>query len=157
MLNEFSTLSGLKCNPAKSTVFCIGVSQVVKDRILGCLQMKEGKLPVRYLGVPLISSRVTAADCSVLLEKITGWIDSWMFKKLSFAGRLQLISSVLCSIQEYWTGIFILPKRIIKLFEQKLCWFLWNGKDDGVARATVAWKFLCLPKREGGLGIKKLE
>lgn len=46
---------------------------------------------------------------------------------------------------------------VIKLFEQKLCRFLWNGKDDGVARATVAWKFLCLPKREGGLGIKKLE
>lgn len=112
--------------------------------------MKEGKLPVRYLGVPLISTRLTAADCSSLLEKITGCIDSWMSKKLSFAGRLQLLTSVLSSIQVFWTGIFILPKRIIKLIEQKLSRFLWNGKDEGVARDRT----LRFPKREGGLESK---
>jgi len=29
----------------------------------------------------------------------------------------------------YWTGIFILPKKIIKAIEQKFNMFLWNEKD----------------------------
>jgi hypothetical protein len=41
-------------------------------------------------GVPLISSRLSSADCGVLLDKITGRIDSWLSKKLSYAGRLLL-------------------------------------------------------------------
>jgi hypothetical protein len=36
----------------------------------------EGQLPVRYFGVPLISTRLTAHDCSALVDKITGRIDS---------------------------------------------------------------------------------
>jgi hypothetical protein len=58
-----------------------------------------------------------------------GRINSWISKKLSFAGRLQLLNSILYNIQVYWTGIFILPKKIIKAIEQKFNMFLWNEKD----------------------------
>jgi hypothetical protein len=34
----------------------------------GKLPVKEGKLPVRYLGVPLISKKLTAAHCTLLIE-----------------------------------------------------------------------------------------
>jgi hypothetical protein len=60
--------------------------------------MKEGKLPVRYLGVPLISSRHCVADCDVLLVKITKKVNSWLSCYLFFAGRLQLVSSVIYSV-----------------------------------------------------------
>lgn len=129
VLQEFEDLSGRKANPEKSTLFCAGVSQVVKDQLVDCLQIREGKLPVLYLGVPLISTRITAANCSALLKKITARIDSWLSKKLTFAGRLQLIASVLYSIQVYWTAILILPKKIIRAIEQKFNRFLWTGKD----------------------------
>jgi hypothetical protein len=151
VLLEFENLSGLKANPDKSSLFCSGASRVVKDHISHCLQIRVGVLPVRYLGVPLISTRLNAADCSVLLEKIASRIDSWLSKRLSFAGRLQLITSVLYSIQVYWSSIFILPKSILHAIEQKFNRFLWNGKDAGVAKAKVSWKMLCLPKKEGGL------
>ncbi len=51
------------------------------------LQMQEGVLPVRYLGVPLISSRLYAVDYRVLLDRISKRIDSWTSRNLSFAGR----------------------------------------------------------------------
>jgi hypothetical protein len=58
----------------------------------------------------------------------------------------------------YWINIFILPKKIIRAIKQKFNhFFFWNGKDEGIARAKVSWNMLCLPKEEGGLGIKKLE
>lgn len=84
-------------------------------------------------------------------------INYWLSRHLSFAGRLQLINFVLSSIQVYRTSIFILPNGIIKTIEQKLNRFLWKGTDEGTARAKVAWRMLCIPKKKGGLGIKNLE
>jgi hypothetical protein len=77
--------------------------------------MGVGVLPVRYLGIPLSSKKLSAGDCDILIQKNSGRIDSWLSKHLiTFAGRLQLISSVLYSIQMYWTSVFILPKRLSK-------------------------------------------
>jgi len=123
---------------------------------LDFLGNQEGVLPVRYLGVPFISKRLTAGDCDSLVSKITAWIDFWLARNLSFAGRLQLLSSVLLSLQVYWTKVFILPKKIIHMLEQKFNRFLWMGKDSK-AHAKVAWHHICVPKREGGLGLKRLE
>lgn len=87
--------------------------------------------------MPLISSKLSAADCRILVEKITSRIDSWTSKKLSFAGRLQLLVSVLYGLQVYWTSIFILPKQILREISQKFIRFLWNGRD-GEAGETDA-------------------
>jgi hypothetical protein len=65
----------------------------------------------------------------VLIERITKRIDSWTFKQLSFAGRLQLITSFLYGLQVYWTSIFILPKSVLNDISKKFNRFLWNGKD----------------------------
>lgn len=154
---EFESLSGLQTSPKKSTLFCAGISDGTKVQLVDCLQIREGKLLVRYFGVSLISSRLNVANCATLLDKITHRMHSWLSKNLSFASRLQLISFVLYSIQVYWTSIFCLPKKVIHVVEQKFSRFLWNGKVDGVAKAKVSWKDLCVPKQEGGLGIKSLE
>jgi hypothetical protein len=114
-LVEFEGLSGLKSNPTKSSFFCSGVRSVDKEGRLSVLQMKEGLFPVRYLGVPLITKRLSAADCEGLLAKFTARIDSWCVKHLSFAGRLQLISSVLFSLQVFWSRGFILPMKVIRM------------------------------------------
>ncbi|XP_062166142.1 uncharacterized protein LOC133872568 [Alnus glutinosa] len=49
--------------------------------------MAEGTLPVRYLGVPLISKRLSKADCEGLVAKFTSRMDSWCAKHLSFAAN----------------------------------------------------------------------
>jgi hypothetical protein len=66
-LLEFEQLSGLKANPAKSSFFCSGASPGLKFSLLDKLQMKEGHFPIRYLGVPLISTKLSASDCKALL------------------------------------------------------------------------------------------
>jgi hypothetical protein len=91
------------------------------------------------------------------LDKITGRIDSWMSRNLSYVVRLQLLSLVLYSPQVYWTGIFIISKKIIKNIEQKFNRFLWTGKSESSTKAKVSWSALCFPKKEEGLGIKRLE
>jgi hypothetical protein len=156
-LAEFEELFGLKANPTKSSFYCSGISDRFKNTLLSDLQMKEGNFPVRYLGVPLISASLSSVDCGVLVDRITGRMDSWLSKTLSYAGRLELLSSVLYSLQVYWTCIFLLPKHIIKTIEQKFNRFLWNGKDVKATKAKVAWSEICVPKKEGGLGLNRLE
>lgn len=34
---------------------------------------------------------------------------------------------------------------------------MWNGRSEGPARFKVAWEFICVPKDERGLGIKRAE
>jgi hypothetical protein len=67
------------------------------------------------------------------------------------------LSLVLYTIQIYWSNIFILPKKVIRLIEQKFNRFLWNGSDACAAKAKVSWDALYVPKTEGDLGLRKLE
>lgn len=57
-----------------------------KEKSVDCLQIKEGQLSVRYLGVPLITSKMSVADYSVLIDKISRKIDSYLAKKISLLG-----------------------------------------------------------------------
>ncbi|XP_071695234.1 uncharacterized protein [Rutidosis leptorrhynchoides] len=52
-------------------------------------------------------------------------IDDWKNKFLSFAGRVQLISSVLSSMQVFWSSIFMLLDSVIKDMEKIMRGFLW--------------------------------
>jgi hypothetical protein len=64
---------------------------------------------------------------------------------------MKINEDYLCSLQVFWTQVFVLPKKIIHLLEQKLNRFLWYGLDVK-AKAKVSWEKICVPKKEGGLG-----
>jgi hypothetical protein len=92
-LNRFRDMLGLAANFDKSCLFTCGVAGHVKNQMLGILGYQQGKLPMRYLGIPLISSRLKKADCALLAERIATKAKSWASKALSHAGRLELINS----------------------------------------------------------------
>ena len=79
-----------------------------------------------------------------------------MCRALSYDRHLQLIKSVLFSIQVYWSSMFILPKAVIRKVEAILRSFLWKGSDLSPGGCKVSWESLCVPKEEGGLGIKDM-
>ncbi|KAJ9535293.1 hypothetical protein OSB04_un001605 [Centaurea solstitialis] len=155
-LFEFGGVSGLKPSLEKSTCFLGNVNGLNRQEILEILPFKLGTLPVRYLGVPLISTKLFHRDCLVLIDKVKRRVQDWKNKWLSFAGRLQLINSVLASISVYWASLFLLPVSVIKEVEKLLRSFLWNGGEAVNGKAKVAWKVVCLPRDKGGLGVRDL-
>ncbi|XP_071704187.1 uncharacterized protein [Rutidosis leptorrhynchoides] len=157
VLEDFKNCSGLHPSLPKSTAFFANVSSTIKCEILDLLPFEEGCLPVRYLGVPLVSTRLLYQDCKVLVERVKSKVKDWKNKFLSIGGRVQLITSVLTSMQVYWCSIFILPDAIIKDIEKVIRGFLWCQGDLKKGKAKVKWEDLCLPKNEGGLGIKRLK
>jgi len=155
-LDKFSMLSGLSINLGKSSMYLSGIDDTLQSNIQRQIGIQQQHLPVRYLGVPLISTRLTHTDCILLVERITSRIKLWTSSSLTYAGRLQLIKAVLFSIQVYWSSIFILPCSTIKTIERLLSAFLWKGTSLSTSGAKVAWTSVCYPVQEGGLGIKRL-
>ena len=91
-----------------------------------------------------------------LIEKITAKINHWAVRFLSYARRLQLIQSVLYSIQNYWCRQFISPKSVIKRLNQLCSHFFWKGSSSIRRGAKVSWQVVCKPKAEGGLVLKDI-
>ncbi|KAL0401934.1 UNVERIFIED_CONTAM: LINE-1 retrotransposable element O protein [Sesamum latifolium] len=154
-LMVFAELSGLHVNPQKSHLILSRSASAHRDTLLPILGYQEGHLPLRYLGLPLLASRLSIADCKPILTKIDDRIRGWEGIMLSFAGRVQLIRSVLSSLQVYWAMAFILPKTVIREVEKRLRSFLWKG-CTGVGYAMVSWQQVCRPVSEGDLGIRDI-
>ncbi|XP_039042960.1 uncharacterized protein LOC120182004 [Hibiscus syriacus] len=140
-LEKFYELSGLKLNALKYELFACGVARDELEVIQSATGFKLGQLPVRYLGVPLVTRKLSSKDCSALLVKIKGRIDNWSSRKLNFGGRLHLVKSVIFSIFGYWCMQVILPK---------------GGCDTSARGARVSWNQVCTLKSEDGLGLGKL-
>ncbi|KAL2230770.1 UNVERIFIED_CONTAM: hypothetical protein Sindi_1671400 [Sesamum indicum] len=154
-LDWFAELSGLRLNVQKSHLIISRSTQNLKNQMLEILVFQEGHLPMRYLGLPLISSRLSISDCQPLISKIDARINGWERISLSYAGRVQIIKSVLSALSLYWASAFILPQKVINEIEKRLRTFLWKGTTSS-GYAKVAWKDVCRPMDEGGLGFKDI-
>ncbi|GJV69830.1 RNA-directed DNA polymerase, eukaryota, reverse transcriptase zinc-binding domain protein [Tanacetum coccineum] len=156
-LDEFKDASGLYPSMPKSKAYFCNVINHTKLAILHVLPFEEDRLPVKYLGVPLVSSRLIFRDCKELIDKVQNRVNDWKNKSLSVAGRLQLIQSVLGSLNVFWASVFVLPSRVLLDIEQIMRGFLWCQGSMSRGKAKVAWEVVCLPKKEGGLGIRRLD
>ncbi|GJY81936.1 RNA-directed DNA polymerase, eukaryota, reverse transcriptase zinc-binding domain protein [Tanacetum coccineum] len=134
-IKEFGAFSGLKTNYSKSTIIFGSMNDKDKQNILEFIPFKVERLHVRYLGDSLSSKRIGVSNCKVLLDKVKGRISNWKNKYLSYAGRLQLIASVLESIHVYWASMFLLPLTVINDINKILKDFLWNHGDTSKGNA----------------------
>lgn len=156
VLHHFHYVTGRQANVSKSKVFYSGESQSTKEDRSSILGFQLAGLPIKYLGLPLVSTRLKYVDCLPLSEKICNRIQSWKGRVL-WTGRLELIKSVLNSIQVFWSNCFIFPKKMITAINQRCNTFLWSGPDMKKKIHHVSWSTICSPKAEGGLGSRNLE
>nr|GEX14971.1 hypothetical protein [Tanacetum cinerariifolium] len=98
-LEEFNSYSGLKANMSKSTVFFGGLTEAEQKGILDIFPFAIGRLPVRYLGVLLLTKKIIATACKPLVEKVKDKI--------------------------YWVSLFLLLKNVIYEINKLLKGFLW--------------------------------
>lgn len=78
-----------------------------------------------------------------------------VIQNLSFAGRVQLIASVISGIVNFWLSTFMLPQGCVRKIESLCSRFLWSGTIDGSTGAKISWSAVCLPKEEGGVGLRR--
>ena len=156
VFGQFAKMSGLNISLEKSTSYLAGVQAEDSIAILYQFPFEAGTLPVRYLGLPLLTKKMTVHDYSRLLSQIRSRISSWTARHLSFAGRLQLIGSVLYSTINFWMSAFRLPNQCIQEINSICTAFLWSGPVLSTHKAKISWRDVCKPRDEGGLGLRNL-
>lgn len=94
-------------------------------------------------------------DCGVIVKKIKLRLHTWASRHLSYAGRIQLIHSVLFGLRNYWMSIFILPQSVVKEVEKLCRGFLWGLNGNRSKLHIASWEKVCLQKAYGGLGFRE--
>lgn len=95
------------------------------QRLVDCSDFKHGRLPFKYLGVPISNKKLSAADHEQLIDKMVSRIWVWSSRNISFASRRQLVNFVLMSLCFLRSQIFLLPQKILKQMNA-ICRFIYG-------------------------------
>ena len=155
-LNEFHTCVGLQSNQSKTQIVFGGCNTHLQQQYLQITGFQEGGLPLKYLGIPITTSRLSKLECRILLDKIMGKLKIWSTKSISFTGRAQLLNSIIFDMYNYWATIFILPQDVIDNINQMCRNYLCGGTPDSKRIPFISWNTTCLPRKHGGFGLKNL-
>jgi len=156
ILADFETCSGLGVNKQKTALLIDGGDMTGLRNLSERFGISHGSLPVKYLGVPLMTQKMHPHDYQPLIDRINLKFSSWTVRHMSFAGRLQLLKSVIYSTINFWTSMFILPNQCLHKLEQMCNSFLWKGAPNSARDVKIAWDVVCTSKESGGLGLKRL-
>lgn len=86
-------------------------------------------------------------DCDGLLAELRSILTRWSGKKLSYAGRTQLIDWVFQGKFGYLIQSSIIPQAVIDAIQAITYQFIWGSQKE------VAWRTMVRTKKQGGMGI----
>ncbi|XP_013614140.1 uncharacterized protein LOC125586066 [Brassica napus] len=119
VFDTFAEWSGLTISIAKSTLYLAGFSENEMNNILSNFPFAKGDLPVRYLGLPLMTKVMRKQDYFPLVEKI---------RELKAMGA-KVAWSVICQTNKEG-GLGIRDLKVVnKVNVLKLIWRLFSGKS----------------------------
>ncbi|KAL0292601.1 UNVERIFIED_CONTAM: hypothetical protein Sradi_6983500 [Sesamum radiatum] len=141
-LSTFAAMAGLHVNPNKSQIILSKSVRTGRQHLINLMGFREGNLPIKYLGVPLVASRLTIEDCKPLLHKIDSRLAGWSHHSFSMAGRVQILKSVISSLHVYWSSVFLLPKAVINAIENRMRHFYGKVHRDAALLKCLGHRFV---------------
>ncbi|XP_039062386.1 uncharacterized protein LOC120206888 [Hibiscus syriacus] len=142
ILDTFYSISVLKLNARKCEIYIVGVSAEQCAAIRKITGFKLGNLPVRYLGVPLVTRKLTVKDWQCLIDKIKAKLNLWDNRHLSFVGRLWSFKSIL-NLRFAVFHLFAGPDRDLKT---RQIWEDMRTKVPKVPWHSLVWFPRRIPK-----------
>ncbi|RVW93513.1 putative ribonuclease H protein [Vitis vinifera] len=155
LLMWFEAISGLRINLDKNEILPVGRVKNMEALALeaGC---KVGRLPSSYLGIPLGANHKSVAVWDGVEERFWRRLALWKRQFISKGGRITLIRSTLSSMPIYLMSLLRMPRVVSLRLEKIQRDFLWGGGALERKPHLVNWDTVCLDKRKGGLGVRRL-
>ncbi|BBG96503.1 hypothetical protein Prudu_005325 [Prunus dulcis] len=156
-------------SPNQMIWFLFAEANSTQARVLkSCLERKETAKEVslicgspltedlsKYLGMPMLHSRITKLTYGSLIDKVHKRLASWKSKFLSLAGRATLIQAVTSAVPIYAMQTSKLPVSVGQELDKLNRNFFWGGSEKKLKIHLCQWDLACRPKHKGGLGFKK--
>ena len=86
-LDKFHMSTGLRANMRKSQIIFGGCCEELQAQSIETTGLQEGTFPLKYLEVPITTSRLSKTECKPLVEKIMARVQLWATRRISFTGR----------------------------------------------------------------------
>lgn len=102
----------------------------------------------------MLQKRMNKETFSTVIERVAARLSSWKSHVLSLAGRITLTKAVLSSIPVHSMSSVMMPKSTLKSLDKVSRSFLWGSTAERRKQHLLPWSKVCLPKGEGGLGIR---
>jgi hypothetical protein len=144
-------MSGLKINYHKSEVIVVGASKEESTKIANCLNCREGELPMKYLGVPVTTTKLYTVDLMYVGLKVEKRLPAWHGLMVSSGGKSILIESSLSSLPNYTMGVYLLPEEVHHKMDSARANFYWDSSQKKKYH-MVKWADLARPKDFRELG-----
>ncbi len=131
MVEEFSQISGLKINKAKTEAMWIGSCKERLDNI-DIISWKLGGDYVKILGVKFNGFKSASAideNWESRLQKCENIMKSWSQRGLDVSGKIVLVKSLLSSQFIYIMQAFICPDWFLTKLNTLLFKFIWSKRD----------------------------
>jgi hypothetical protein len=145
LLDDFSKLSGLRCNLEKTEAIWIGAN---KGR-------PHGKLPVKWttdkfctLGITFIEDETAMANVNLAakLANLKKCLNLWKMRDLTIIGRILVLKSLALSQLTYVITNVFTPEPFIRQIQDIINAFIWKESKPKVKLDVMA-----LPIQDGGL------
>ncbi|KAJ1698895.1 hypothetical protein LUZ63_007407 [Rhynchospora breviuscula] len=157
ILDTFTSMSGLCENPEKSVIwFSKRATSRDKRGVLSIFPVEYAPRTTTYLGCPISKAGYYTRDFINLKERILNKLAGWKLHTLSFAGRTELIRSVLQSMPMHVMATQLLPKKVLNDLSSIFKKFLWGKVGHNRYLALVGWEKICTTFQQGGLNIRNL-
>lgn len=153
---KFSLSTGLKTNFHKSCLVPINMEPEKALHLANTFGCLVGSFPFTYLGLPLALTKPQSKDFAPLICRVERRMSATS-QFLSYAGRLQVINSILSSLPTYYMCTLKLPSAVIEIIDKHRKNCLWRGCDNNRKGYNLAaWTSVMKPKDKGGLGVINL-
>ncbi|KAL3701937.1 hypothetical protein R1sor_019959 [Riccia sorocarpa] len=151
-IHLYEEISGARLNIEKSTIIPIATKRTPDwMNRLDCYIAREGEV-IRYLGHPVGWNVKENQKCDYIIGKLQKRLGNWMYRMLSFAGRMVVMKYILKAMPNHLFTCLALNKQALGRMEAECRKFLWGKSDRGSDRVPlIAWKEIMKDKGDGGL------
>ncbi|XP_026442379.1 uncharacterized protein LOC113341880 [Papaver somniferum] len=157
LLEVYQCASGQRVCGEKSKIYYGGGSLSRRQAIDDFLGMSITNFPDRYLGVKVLPGVVKYRHISNVVDKLKEQLSVMKGKMLSFQNRVVLIKSVFSSYSIHNMAVYKWPVKFIQQCDRAIRNFLWSGDSNLSRYFVVGYDKICIPVKEGGLGLCSLK
>ena len=146
VIQQYERATGSKLNMEKTEGIYIGQQA---GRTTGPVNISWKTDAIHVLGTHIGND--LRQNWTNAVEKTEKYFERWSTRTLSITGKALLIKTYAISSIMYLASVFVIPTPIVTRIHSAMYKFLWNNKNELIARETCN-----LPSARGGLAIPDL-